>query len=209
MKRQYFLFYWIWTLFPILGLQAQTGLKINELMASNGNTIADNFQEYDDWIELYNGGSQAMDLTGYYLSDDLDILDKWAFPSHSSGHLIPASGFLLVWADAQVHQGSRHTNFKLSSVGETVYLVDPDGETVIDSIRFGEQFEDIAYGRSPNGGTSLSYMSQPSPLVSNTGHQPIVSPVTISPAAGFHQTSVTVSLACPVPNASGIEPSRV
>ncbi|MBK8706059.1 MAG: lamin tail domain-containing protein [Saprospiraceae bacterium] len=53
---------------------------INELMASNSATAADNAGEFDDWIELYNKSANAINLSGYYLSDNPANLAKWEFP---------------------------------------------------------------------------------------------------------------------------------
>ena len=44
---------------------------------SNVATIADPQGEYEDWIELPNTTSQAIDLSGMYLSDDPGDLKKW------------------------------------------------------------------------------------------------------------------------------------
>ena len=54
-------------------------LVINEIMASNDQTQADQYGEYDDWIELYNNGTQSINLSGYHLSDDLTNLSKYTF----------------------------------------------------------------------------------------------------------------------------------
>ena len=51
-------------------------LVINEFMALNGRTLADGPGEYDDWIELFNPGDQAIDLEGYFVSDDPADLDR-------------------------------------------------------------------------------------------------------------------------------------
>ena len=52
---------------------AQQSLYINEFMADNSATIADSTDgSYDDWIEIYNAGSEAINLSGYYMSDDPD-----------------------------------------------------------------------------------------------------------------------------------------
>ena len=49
-------------------------------MASNNQAQADEFGEYDDWIEIYNTGSSFINkLSDFYLSDDLNILDKYNF----------------------------------------------------------------------------------------------------------------------------------
>ncbi len=52
----------------------------NEIMASNTATVTDEAGEYDDWIELYNTGAQAVDLSGWFITDNPDNLDKWTSP---------------------------------------------------------------------------------------------------------------------------------
>ena len=45
-------------------------------MAFNISSVADAYCEFDDWIELHNNTNTDIDLTGYYLSDDLTDLIK-------------------------------------------------------------------------------------------------------------------------------------
>ena len=47
---------------PGYSLSAQ--LFINEFMADNTSTISDEQGKYEDWIEIYNAGSTAIDLGG-------------------------------------------------------------------------------------------------------------------------------------------------
>jgi spore coat protein CotH len=121
-------------------------LVINEFMADNEITVADESGEYDDWIELYNNGNQAISLSGYSLSDNGNNFDKWAFPDT----IIEANNYLIIWADKDEEQGSLHTNFKLSASGESIYLVNSSGN-VVDEIVFNEQQPDLSFGRYPNG----------------------------------------------------------
>lgn len=127
---------------------------INELMADNDNTVPDPQGDYDDWLELHNRTDMALPLTGLYLSDKEDNPTKWAFPENT---VIPANGYLIVWLDEDHDDENAteglHANFKLSKGGETVMLVDTDarGNQVLDSVTFGEQETDVAYGRLPNG----------------------------------------------------------
>ena len=125
---------------------------INELMADNDNVIADPQGDYDDWLELHNLTDNAVLLTGMYLSDKEDEPTKWQFPENTE---IPANGYLIVWLDENGEDApdGLHANFKLSKGGETVMLVDTDarGNTVLDSVTFGEQETDVAFGRLPNG----------------------------------------------------------
>ncbi|MEM6967454.1 MAG: CotH kinase family protein [Bacteroidota bacterium] len=71
-------------------------LVINEFMASNDATVADQDGEFDDWVELYNNSSTIIDLEGYFLSDDANEPTKWAFPA---GTQIASNGYLVVWTD--------------------------------------------------------------------------------------------------------------
>lgn len=119
---------------------------INEISASNKTIVADSYDEYDDWIELYNNSSEAVSLAGYYLTDDLSDLVKWALPNVS----IDGNSYVTFWADNDEDQGDNHTNFKLSADGEELYLLNAFGE-LVDQLTFGEQEEDGAWGRIPNG----------------------------------------------------------
>ena len=139
-------------------------ILINEFMASNDTTIADQNGEYDDWVELFNPSNSIVDLSGKKLTDNPDALAKWSFPS---GTTIAPGGHLLIWCDKDEEQSGLHTNFKLSAGGEFLALVASDGVTVIDSMSFGEQTTDISFGRYPDGSSDMMFM-QPTPGESNT-----------------------------------------
>ena len=122
-------------------------IVINEFQADNETTITDQDGEYDDWIELYNNTNVAIDLSGYFLSDDQSDLTLWEFPQGTS---IAANGYLIVWADKDLTQTGLHADFKLSSSGETIFLSDNAG-TLIDQVAFGSQTTDFTMARFPNG----------------------------------------------------------
>lgn len=124
-------------------------LVVNELMADNttDSGILDANNEADDWIELYNNTTTDIDLSNFYLSDDLDDIFKWNFPLGTS---ITAHDYLMIWADKDEVQAGIHSNFKLSKAGEALYLSYEDG-TVIDSLSFGVQSTNLSYARRPNG----------------------------------------------------------
>ena len=124
-----------------------TDIVINEFMASNDATIADQDGEFEDWIELYNGGETEIDLTGYFLSDDAENLTQWVFPE---GTTITANGYLTIWADDDEDQAGLHANFKLSASAESIFLVNPDGE-IIDAVVYTDQTADVSFARIPNG----------------------------------------------------------
>lgn len=126
-------------------------IVINEIMAKNSSSHADADGDYDDWIELHNLGDVAIDLSGMYLSDKEDDPRKWMIPE---GTEIAPQGYLIVWADEDSDQEGLHANFKLSSDGESVYLIDSDarGNLLLDSLSFGALGEDVTYGRLDDEG---------------------------------------------------------
>ena len=117
---------------------------INEILAKNESINTDEANEYDDWIELKNSSDFDFNLSNYFLTDKIDNLEKWKFPD--SNAIIEANNFMLIWCDEDSEQGYLHTNFKLSSEGEFIALVAPDGETIIDSLTFPYQYSDTSYG---------------------------------------------------------------
>jgi hypothetical protein len=132
---------------------------ISEFMAKNDETLVDGDGNYSDWIELYNMGDSAVDLNEWYLSDDVENLTQWTFPSVS----IEAGAFLVVFASGQDEAGYTdslgylHTNFKLSGDGEDVVLTESDGETVAYSfLDYPEQSDDVSYGLDQE--TETSYL---------------------------------------------------
>jgi hypothetical protein len=139
---------------------------INELLALNESINFDENGEYDDWVEIHNQTDEVIDLTGFFLTDREDNLLKWQFPE--SGAIIEPNGYMVIWCDEDQEQGPLHTNFKLSSSGEFIGLVSPDGETLLDSIFFPQQNQDISYGRSSQDQVQWEYLT-PTPGSSNSG----------------------------------------
>ncbi len=156
-------------------------LMINELMASNKTTISDEYNAFADWIELYNPNDKEVDLAGYYLSDNPDKLYKYQFPKGESETLIAAKGYKLIWCDDRSERGVLHASFKLGADGEGVFLTSVDSTTV-DYITFGEQYEDVSYGRQTDGSEVWMYFDNKysaTPKRTNNdalGLNPIVTP---------------------------------
>ena len=128
---------------------------INELMPVNSTTIADNYGEYDDWIEIFNLSTSTIDLSGYYLSDNHKKPSKWQIPNGTS---IVGKGYLIIWADGDSTQFGLHTNFKLSSEGEEAVLTKPD-LTITDKVSFPAPTGELSYSRVPNGTGSFKWQS--------------------------------------------------
>ncbi|KAF0200885.1 MAG: hypothetical protein FD170_3166 [Bacteroidetes bacterium] len=141
-------------------------LYINEFMASNSTTIADEYGEYDDWVEIYNGSNQDIWLGDKYLSDNLNNPVKWAFPDTT----IAAGGFLMVWADGQPAQGPMHTPYKLDKDSEEIGIFNnlASGYAQIDAIIYTSQSTDISMGRVTDGAFEWKFFSNPTPGSSNS-----------------------------------------
>lgn len=142
---------------------SEDGVVINEYMARNVSTIADEAGVFEDWIELFNRGENDIDLAGFGLSDNLFEPAKYVFPE---GVTIPAGGFLIVFADGEPDQGPLHANFRLSGSGESLLLTDALGES-LDQLSFGPQNQDRSEGRFPNGSGAFFPLEDPSPAASN------------------------------------------
>jgi hypothetical protein len=141
------------------------GLFINEFLAGNDSLVADEFGEYDDWIEVYNGDSKDINLEGFYLSDKFEVPNKWAFPDTT----IKAGGFLILWADEDQEQGAMHTNFKLNRSGEQLGIFNSDSTNFapVDTITFLSQMTNVSYGRYPDGTDSWVSLVSPTPGSAN------------------------------------------
>jgi len=78
-RRTFFLLFFFMALLMTIPMQGQ--LLMNEMMASNASTLEDQFNNYPDWVEIYNAGSESVELGDFWISDDLSELKKWNIPS--------------------------------------------------------------------------------------------------------------------------------
>jgi Chitobiase/beta-hexosaminidase C-terminal domain/CotH kinase protein/Lamin Tail Domain/Bacterial TSP3 repeat len=120
---------------------------ISEFMASNARTLADAEGDYSDWIELHNPGNGAVNLDGWFLTDDAGLLRKWRLPDVT----LQPDEFLLVFAsgkDRAVAGQELHTNFRLNADGGYLGLVRPDGVTLASQFNYPAQRVDISYGEA-------------------------------------------------------------
>lgn len=154
-------------------------VRINEWLADNLGTLADPADDdYEDWFELYNPGTNAVSLDGCFLSDTTTNAIQWPIPA---GTTIPARGYLLVWADGEPTQNSPsrpdlHANFSLAkSAGEAIALFAADG-SIIDAVTFGPQTTDVTQGRFPDGEVSIQFMTNATPRAANLIFTPNTQP---------------------------------
>jgi hypothetical protein len=143
-------------------------LYINEYMASNTISASDEFEEYDDWIELYNAGTDLLDIGGLFISDDVEDDSPFRISSeYPDSTTIKPGDYLLIWADDSTEQGILHLDFKLSSSGEEVVIFDLDRITILDSVSYKDIPTDITFGRTQDGGSNWYELATPTPSYSN------------------------------------------
>ena len=122
---------------------------------------------YPDWIEIYNGSSEIVDLAEWYLTDDKSDLTKWQFPAVDVEvlKLLPGE-YIIVFASGKESEtfpdnypfvdafGCLHTNFSLSPDGEYLALVKPDGQTISHAYdTYPKQYPFTTYGITRKGTT--------------------------------------------------------
>ena len=142
-------------------------LRINEVVADNESVLADEAGEFEDYLEIFNDDpSIDADLGGMYLTDRAGNPRGWRIPA---GTIVPAKGFVLVWADEDVGQGPLHADFRLSNEGEGVWLFDVDERLNVrlDSLVFPALADDEAFGRTIDGTPLIATLAAPSPEAAN------------------------------------------
>lgn len=145
-------------------------VKINEVSAANSVYVNDYFKK-DDWVELYNTTSQPIDLTGYYLSDDINNPTKYQIPASQikDANVIPAHGHRIVWCSKRERTGKEiHASFKLGNTdGCAVTLTAPD-QSWTDVLAYPAMNGDETCGVFPDGSTQAYMMQMPTISKSNT-----------------------------------------
>ena len=125
-------------------------VAINEFLANSAPSEL-------DFVELYNRGNEAVNLSGAVLTDD-PLLAKYRFPRET---VIPARGFLLLTESS--------LGFALRSSGEAVYFLAGDGAQVVDALRFAGQSESVSSGRFPDGAPEVRELAARTPGSGNAG----------------------------------------
>lgn len=178
-------------------------IRINEILAENASGIADEDGDREDWIELYNPGTSAVNLGGWSLTDDPEQPGQWVFPAVTLG----ARQFLVIFASAKDRRVAGvgrhlHTNFRLGTEGEYLGLYNAEAPRVAVSElapRYAEQRVDHSYGRDPAG--QWRYYAGGSPRGANPASTivGVLGPVHFSVERGFFQKPFNVSLATAEP----------
>lgn len=173
---------------------ATGGLVLSEFVAENDSGLRDADGEQSDWIELHNTSTTAQSTSGYFLTDDPLLPNKWALPAET----IAPGGFLRVWASGKNRAtagAELHTNFALgNNAGEYLALVKPDNSPAT-AFTYPEQFADNSYGLTVHQPALVKYFTVPTPNALNADGQTTPKDgLTFSPPPGTFSTSVSVTV---------------
>jgi len=171
-------------------------IVINEIFITgfNGSEVFDHGFKISDWIEIYNGTSAAIDLTGWFLSDSKGTKRKWMIPSGS----IPANGYRVFYANG-LDDSNVNTNFKIDQgeLTEEVLLTDPLGNIV-------DEFEIDVYtqqehsrGRVTDGADVWGVFDTPTLGASNQAASDYSPYVDIDMESGAYNAAITVTINVP------------
>ena len=186
------------TLFSVSGQ-----ILINEYSAANYDTYADNYAEYEDWIELYNPTSSPIDINGWALTDKPSNPSKWLFPS---SFIIPANGLAVVYCSGrdELIGSNAHTNFKITQTkGNEVFMISDASGVFQDSIKVLPNQKTHTRGRETDGAANWSVFISGTPNASNFGamEEYATTPI-FSQSGGYNNTAVNLTLSSPDPNIS-------
>jgi hypothetical protein len=122
-------------------------VRITEFMAVNDGPVTDEDGEFSDWIELHNGGTNVVNLEGWFLTDRDPPSNPWRFPATN----LAPNTYLLIFASGKnrrVPGAPLHTDFRLSGGGEYLALLKPDGTNVATAYAplFPVQVSGVSYG---------------------------------------------------------------
>ncbi len=122
-------------LFACLGLWGQnlSDLIISEAMPGSPASVADDYGNHPDWIEIFNTSQGTVSFGGCFLTDDRSDLTKCQITKDDRSTKIGPRQVALLYAAGNSALGTYYLNFTLPS-GGTVYLVSNDGRTIIDSL---------------------------------------------------------------------------
>ncbi len=196
LKTAFFCIACIFSYGNFLYASSDDSLVISEFMAINSSILQDEDGEYSDWIEIYNPGTDTVDLLAWSLTDRIDEPAKWVFPQI----MLPPDSFIVVFAsgkDRRDPAGNMHTSFKLSGSGEYLGLFKPGGLTVSSAFApaFPGQYEDISYGEY---GGNLIFFTSPTPGSSNIGEE-FLEPPEFDVRRGFYTDPFSVVLSSSSP----------
>lgn len=170
---------------------------INEYSCSNISGPTDAFGEHEDWVELYNTGSTAVDLSGYYLTDNDNNLTKWQIPS---GVTIAPNGYKMIFCSGRgVISGNEiHPKFNLAQTENEWIILSNPASVSIDFLEITQMTkQNHSIGRQTDGATTWKLFLNSTPNAPNSGGINFYTATpTFSVTPGFYSSSQNVVISC-------------
>ena len=165
-------------------------LRISEVMSANASYLKGAYGKTADWIELYNGSNQSVNLKDYTFSTDPDRLAAYTLPDKT---LAPGAYCVILLSEKNISvYGYHRLATNLSSDGENVYI-SRNGK-VVDYANLPKLPTDMAYGRE-NGNGVFTCLAAPTPGSRNQGAVEVSAMPQALTAQGSYQSAVKVTLA--------------
>lgn len=125
-------------------IKVNANLVINEIMQSNVSGIMDDINDFpDSWIELYNNGEEAENLSNYHIGLKKKIDKAYKLPEKE----VQPGEFVVIYCD-KVESGL-HTSFRLESNKKGEIYLFKDGKQIQLLEHPAFPAPDIAYGLDP------------------------------------------------------------
>ena len=140
-------------------------LMVNEVQQANVDMFIDPSWNFGGWVELYNPTNQSISLSGLYVSDDPQNLQKVRLDNRFG--TVPAHGFNCLWFDHFSWWTPTTVNFKLDCDGGTIYISDDSGKILVEQ-SYPVAITRTSYARKTDGGDEWGYTDQPTPSETNT-----------------------------------------
>lgn len=159
---------------------AFASIYINEFSSSSGT----------DWVELYNSGTDPIDLSLYELRDSTDGNNKDLI-----GSLSPATFYSIDWSN------------RLNNDGDTIRLMLKLDSSIVDQVSYGEGGAPLAdanhtTGRIPDGSSNWAILSVISKGSSNNSASAVATPTptpTVTPTPTKTATPTPTPTVKPTP----------
>jgi hypothetical protein len=141
-----------------------SGPILNEFMARNTKAVADPTGRGSDWLELFNPGVAAFDLSGMSLNTRREF-GGWFFPANS---ILGPGSYLRLWCNdwtpaSTDYSTNLNMGMPLRGEGGGIYLFSAAGQ-LVDVVEYGSQIEDASVGRS---GDTWLLLESPTPGAPN------------------------------------------
>ena len=171
---------------------------INEYSCSNRNITTDFFGDNTDWVELYNIGATAVDISGFYLSDNSNNMSKWQIPAGVS--VAPGAYQMVFFSKRDTFVGGElHTSFALTQTKNEWIILTSGGGSVQDSLMMVYMTQkNHSFGRTTDAALTWSIFTSPTPGTSNAGAlNYYTNKPTLSVNAGFYGGAQSVTITTP------------